>query len=293
MYLKNNLSHPVNYLFIIVLAILISACDSSTSVNDNDDEHEDAFGIALIMNGVEIASQENGEITYADGSHIEMSVGEESPRVSVRFIAEDGDRFVPDDDDFSLNWNIDNDSVLEIEQHEEDGRWAFHFVGVGMGDTDVKFELLHNNHADFESLPFEIHVEETVTGMELRDNSGNSIVSADRNGDVNGVFQVESGSTTDVFKAFFLDTDGNEVDTEDDYELEWHLNDSDIASINTVDDDPFSFTITGSQSGTTNVHFTLHLEHTDNDDDHSETNDDDDHEEIEVYESPDIEIIVD
>ncbi|MEX0648793.1 MAG: hypothetical protein WEA56_04570 [Balneolaceae bacterium] len=144
---------------------LWTACNNPAG-SDDDDEHEDPFGVALIMNGVEIATQENGEITYSEGDHLELEVGEETSLITVRFIAEDGDRFQPDEDDgYSLQWTIGDENILEAEQHEEDGPWNFHLAGHSAGETTISIILWHDdgNHDDFTSMEFEVHVEETAS----------------------------------------------------------------------------------------------------------------------------------
>lgn len=159
-----------SHYFVLFLSafFLFSAC--SNPADSDEEEHHDPFGIALFENGVEIATFENGELTYSDGDHLELQVGEETGLISVRFISEEGERFTPDENDgYSLQWEIGNESVLEVEQHEEDGAWEFHLVGAGSGETNIEFILFHNDHEDFRSpIPFEVHVEEAVTSLEIQ-----------------------------------------------------------------------------------------------------------------------------
>ncbi len=83
------------------------------------------------------------------------------------FIAEDGDLFVPDaDDNFALAWEIADEANAEVEQHEEDGLWSFHILGLEEGETNLVLKLNHNDHADFVSPGIEIHVEEGGPGEE-------------------------------------------------------------------------------------------------------------------------------
>lgn len=146
--------------FVIAL-FSITSCDVTSS--DDHDEHQDPWGIALFMDGTEIARQFSGDPTYTDGDHLELHAGEETSLIRVRFIDEDGDLFEPEDDDLFLAWEIDHEDVLEIEQHEEDGKWAFHFVGLAEGEAHITFHLMHGQgesaHPDFSSREFEVHVE--------------------------------------------------------------------------------------------------------------------------------------
>lgn len=162
--MKSSHIKSVHLLTILITGVLLwTSCTNSTSSDDHD-EHEEPFGVALYMNGEEIAAQEDGEVSYNEGNHLELEAGQETDLITVRFIAEDGDRFEPDGE-YSLQWEIDNDDVLEVEQHEEDGPWAFHLVGLSAGDASVQFVLWHDSHGhgDFTSKWFEVHVSEETT----------------------------------------------------------------------------------------------------------------------------------
>ena len=87
--------------------------------------------------------------------------------LSVRFIAEDGDLFTPDPDGgWSLAWDIADESVAEVEHHEEDGAWAFHIIGLEEGQTTIELKINHGDHADFVSKEIAIHVEEDGPGQD-------------------------------------------------------------------------------------------------------------------------------
>ena len=281
-------------LLVVSALFVFAACDNPTSSDDDHDEHSDPFGVALIMNGVEIAAQENGVVTYNEGNHMELGIGEETDLITIRWIAEDGDRFVPETDEgYGLKWIVDNENVLEVEQHEEDGAWSFHLVGLSAGESEVNFQLWHNDHADFTSSPFEVHVEQVVNSMEVRDGSGNSIVTVDAEGNVTGSIDLNTDETAGPFTAVFLDEDGNMVDTDHDYELELHVETgSEFVSIERTTEDPFSFNVTGVSQGSAEIHFELIVEHGDHDDDHDHGDEDDHGDEIIAFESPDITINV-
>lgn len=280
--MKNTISL---YLFTILLtgSLILTGCDNPAG-NDDDHEHHEPFGVALIMNGVEIATQENGVVSYFEGDHLELEVGEETNLVSVRFINEDGERFIPDENDgYSLRWDIGNEEVLEIEQHEEDGPWSFHLVGHGAGETTLNIILWHIDHADFTSMEFEVHVEEVVSSMEIQNEAGETVVTTDGS-DVTGGFTVSAGETTGEFTALFYDDEGDVVELNSEYELDWHVHGSEYASVDPVEGKPYSFTVTGIEQGEAEVHFSL-VKH-DEDDDH-----DHDHEGA-VFETPEITITV-
>ena len=143
-------------LIILVGFTFVSACNPT---GDENNGHSEPFGLILLQSGVELAKQQNGNITYTSGSFLSVPLGDETPLITLRFLDEDGDQFVPEEDEYSLLWAIDNESVLEVHTHDGDSKWAFHLEGAGAGSTTIRFLLMHDGHPDFESLPFSVTVE--------------------------------------------------------------------------------------------------------------------------------------
>jgi len=146
---------------LFLAAGLLTACgDDDNPVHDHDGEHSEAFGVVVLNSGAEVARDEAGTIT----GEIDVGVERETALLSLRFIAEDGDLFLPDGDDASLSWEIADEAIAGIEHHDEDGAWAFHIVGHAAGVTTIRLKILHGDHADFVSRPIEIHVTEGGPG---------------------------------------------------------------------------------------------------------------------------------
>lgn len=297
--MKNFMKQLKFALFLLSGVLVLSSCSNTTSSED-DEEHLDPFGVTMIMNGVEIAKQENGVVTYNEGDHFELQTGEETNIINIRWISEDGDRFVPDEDAYNLQWVIEDENVLEVEQHEEDGKWAFHLKGVGTGESEIRFSLFHVDHADFTSLPFEVHVEEAVSSSQITDEAGTVLVSIDEDGTADAGLSVNAGETTGSHIIYLLDGDGDDIsDYADEMELEFHVEDESVATAEMVEiDGRFGFILTGVQAGETAFHFEILAgeydhEH-DDDEDHDHEDDDHDHddEELVIYESPDISLTV-
>lgn len=144
-------------------AFLLSACgDDDNPVDGDHDEHAEAFGVVVLDSGAEIARDEAGTVT----GEIEVGVERETALLSVRFLAEDGDLFTPDDDDETLGWEIADTSIADVEHHEEDGAWRFHVAGHVAGVTTIRIQINHGDHADFVSRPIEIHVTGDGPGSE-------------------------------------------------------------------------------------------------------------------------------
>lgn len=139
---------------LVLLSMIFVLTGCNNPADSEEDPHEEANGAVFKMNGEEIIRYENGETT---GS-IEVTEGEETPRITIYFLDEDGDEFQPDEPEFTLSWRDIDSSIAEIEQHDEDGKWSFHVRGVMEGSTGVIFELDHNGHPDFEIHDITIHV---------------------------------------------------------------------------------------------------------------------------------------
>ena len=155
----------ISALSIFALALFMAGCgdDDNPVDTDNLEEHAEAFGLIIRSSGEEFVRYENGEVT----GEIAVGHGRETALLSVRFIAEDGDLFTPDEDDgFALEWEIADGSIAEIEHHAEDDAWAFHVVGVEEGQTTIIIKISHGGHADFVSPEIEIHVSEDGPGEE-------------------------------------------------------------------------------------------------------------------------------
>lgn len=144
----------------LLIALLATACSDDNPVDDDhDDEHAEPVGLTVSSSGLQLVRYEEGVVT----GRIEVGTLKETPLLSVRFLDEDDDLFTPHEvDGFSLGLEIADAEIAETEQHDEDGAWAFHLVGLATGTTTLVVKILHEGHADFVSQPIELHV--TIDG---------------------------------------------------------------------------------------------------------------------------------
>lgn len=154
---------------LLFAALFFLGCSDDNPVRDNHTEqHAEAVGFVIRNSGEEIARYQNGEVS----GQIEVGHNKQTALLNVRFLDEAGDLFAPDSDDgFSLGWEIADEAIAEIEQHDEDGLWAFHVAGLTEGETALVIKLNHNGHADFVAKGIAIHVTEDGPG-EVHDDEG-------------------------------------------------------------------------------------------------------------------------
>lgn len=139
----NSLIFRIILIPVIPLALVIASC--SNPAGSDQEHHDEAVGAVLKMNGQEIARYENGEVS----GDISVGEGEETALISIYFLSDDGDEFQPEEEEFTLSYEVADTSVAEVEQHEEDGRWRFHVRGLATGATTAAFSLYHEGHSDF------------------------------------------------------------------------------------------------------------------------------------------------
>lgn len=126
----------------LVATAALAACGDSTG--PDDDDHDEAAGLVIldqndaVIVSVNAARQVTGSLTVPAG---------QARHLEVWFVAEDGDRFQPDDDDHALDWTVANEAIAVIDSHGD----HMDLEGVAAGNTTVVFSILHGNHSDYDS----------------------------------------------------------------------------------------------------------------------------------------------
>lgn len=133
------------------ITMLLAGCDNPAGEDDHED-HADPEGLQLVMNGDVIWSYIDRE---ASDDHIDLEEGQETERITVEWLDEDGDEIHGEDleDEYGLGWEIANEEIVSVEQHDEDGLWSFHLHGETAGETTMQLRLMHggDDHADFKT----------------------------------------------------------------------------------------------------------------------------------------------
>ena len=134
--------------FLLTSMILFTAgCED----DDHDEEHTDADGFVLEDgSGIEVYREFEGVVEGA----VNLSVGD-TLELSVHFLDHEGNQIEHEEgeeDELSVSENDSNIAVVEVEEHEEEHHeMAIHVIGVNVGSTSFKLQLMHDGHADYTS----------------------------------------------------------------------------------------------------------------------------------------------
>lgn len=133
------------YLIVTVISTLLISCTNPAS-DDEHDEHTIPVGMKMVMNGEVILTYFDEQVT----GQLQVDEGDETPLITVYFLNEEEERIHDEDlgTEYSLDWNIENTDIIDVEQRDEDGRWSFHLVGKSAGVTNIQFILMHGSHDD-------------------------------------------------------------------------------------------------------------------------------------------------
>ncbi|MCY3808819.1 MAG: hypothetical protein OXG58_05165 [Gemmatimonadetes bacterium] len=135
----------------MVCALALAACGT----DPENGEHHEPEKVELVLSGQVVASYVASTGAWSD--ELEVDVGEETAHFTVRFLDEDDE--VIQGEDLSLRVDVEDESIAEWEQ-DKPGEFGGHLHGKSEGETDVTFNLMHGDHADFTTKPVHAHVHE-------------------------------------------------------------------------------------------------------------------------------------
>ncbi|MBT8337115.1 MAG: hypothetical protein KJO11_10960 [Gemmatimonadetes bacterium] len=134
----------------LVTSLVLGACDDDPVGVEED--HQDPVGLVVTAGGVDLVTVQGATVTGT----LTIPAGQETAHLDVEFFDDDGDRFVPEDEDEWLMVTIANGTVAEWEQ-DEPGEFGGHLKGLAAGATTATFEIMHGQlgsasaHADYRS----------------------------------------------------------------------------------------------------------------------------------------------
>lgn len=160
-------------LTLLLLAASVAACGDNP-VDGDEEEHSDVDGLRLILDGVEVYRVLDGQVScQQEPCGIDVTEGDETALITIEFLDDGGDEVHADDleGEFSLGYEIADSDIAEVEQHAEDGPWAFHVVGLQAGETKMQLELRHGDvsdeHGDFRTPPLDAANEDRAISIRV------------------------------------------------------------------------------------------------------------------------------
>jgi hypothetical protein len=128
-------------LIFVLLVVSLAACKNPV---ERDDDHAEAEGLVLRMNGVDIVTVKEGRVTGG----ISVKVETETDHIEIYFLNPHGERFKPTGDSYSLGWAMTDQTIADVKQ-EPGKKWEIHIRGKKVGQTMLELRLLHAGHVDF------------------------------------------------------------------------------------------------------------------------------------------------
>lgn len=148
---------------VLSLSLSVAACSDSPTGPD-DDDHVEASGFAIELDGQEV-------LRYLDGgvlANLQLTSGNLYEAVIV-FLDENGDpvEHEGEEEEDALRMTIGNGAILtwEAEEHDPEGEEHEHLefhgelTAVAAGGTQMQLCILHEGHCDYESPSIQVAID--------------------------------------------------------------------------------------------------------------------------------------
>ena len=248
---------------VILILSLVTILLFTTSCEEDpiapQEEHVEAVGMVFYSSGAEIARTYAGETE----SKFFVPVGGLSDHIDIKFINEDGDEFTVDEEDTqTLAWEFDDPTIADIWQHEgEEGAFEFHLQGLIVGETNIEFFVMHNDHSDFRSGKIPVKVANNDSsygvpiGLEVSDEESGNILASINNTQVVGQLNVNNSDTTNHLEVEFFDAQNIHFQPAvPPHSLLVEVADESIIGIAGLEEDePWAFKLVGLKTGSTSI----------------------------------------
>jgi hypothetical protein len=212
------------------MTLFFCACDSDNPVTGEDGHHLEALGTAIIQGSDTLVMATSADPNDVSGV-IELYENESLENLQVIFLDDHGDWFLPDPqehEDHSLNL-LHNQLALHIDV--DPATWLVDIQGLTSGETVLRVEIEHEDHADYVSPELPIHVEEQAgthgppVGMNLVYENV-VLATAHPNRDVTGGTFLQQSESIGPVEIWFFDEDSTLFQPGVDHYPEFTLEDS-------------------------------------------------------------------
>lgn len=244
-------------LALLPVLLFFSGCSEDNPVSDQQD-HFKPYGVKLISGGVTILEYYKG----VSSDTLSAPLGSMTDGIDVKFFDENKNVInPPTDTQKKLSFTFADASIATQWQHPgEEGGYEFHIKGLKLGNTNLTLRVMHNDHADFTTIPFPVFVREVAgshgepEGFTLRDEESDSLLAkVNANGTVEGSLKIKGTDSTDHMVVKFFD--GSNIEfwpASPEHTLKIEIANNEIAGfIAPTIDEPWAFKVFGKKSGTT------------------------------------------
>ncbi|MCE2502673.1 MAG: hypothetical protein J4G05_01245 [Chlorobi bacterium] len=118
-------------------------------IKHEDDNHgnEEAQGLVLKSEDGTVLAKIYGGLLQ-EGNGISVAQGNETDHITIWFLTDDENEFQPDEEHMIVEFDLENDAIAEIEQHEGE-KWEFEVHGKAPGSTTLTVTLKHYDDVEF------------------------------------------------------------------------------------------------------------------------------------------------
>jgi hypothetical protein len=245
--------------FGIILSALYPGCKEDNIVVPPAD-HYDAEGMMILNESLtDTVYYVFRGVAKPGMDTLKAPLGSLTPHWKVYFLDDNAQRLnPPTDPDKSFGWDITNPAVVEVFQDPGD-RWDFHLRGLSLGQTTMRFKILHAGHADFTTPFIPVIVDTSIsgdaTGIKIIDEDSGELLYRDSSGVITGSLSVAFGDTSDHMVVYFLDKGGNTFQPPSPpHSLGFEVADENILGIDPPGaDEPYAFRLIGRNLGNTTM----------------------------------------
>ncbi len=253
----------------LALTSLIIGCGDDKVTQQ--EEHFRAVGIIIKQSGIIVLDyygpdyRAGDSVAYLDT--LRASIGL-NPHWDMYFYNEDGEEIdpplTPNEGGHQTLAASFTPGIAELWWHEgEEGGFEFHLRGLESGNCKAKFNVMHEGHADFTTLPIPVVIDTNVLhdapiGVKLIDEETDSVLAtawlADSAYTIGGI-SVGANDSTDHIVSVFFDQNGTEFfPPVPPHSLVVESSDTMIVTIGGQEvDEPWAFKLYGHDTGQANI----------------------------------------
>jgi hypothetical protein len=147
-------------MLILALSVLIILNSCSDDINSPEDHFDPEGWVFIDGTGARFIQLFQGKFRSGSDDEFKVPLGDDTDRLKIKFLDKNGVEIdPPTSEDYTLSWEIKDDSKLKLEQHDGE-EWEFNLEGLKLGETEIQFHVYHDGHSDLRSGFIKVKVED-------------------------------------------------------------------------------------------------------------------------------------